>query len=120
MRDVLPHVRSKYKRIFLVVQSSRQIARRILESVSRRRTLGSGLQFLCSFSSSLLAVYLGLRHALKLVCSYLVFSFSLGNHCTFLASFASSLSLIFWKLFESLFQLSVMCFYEMSNALLAI
>ncbi|KAL1829332.1 hypothetical protein ACET3Z_007744 [Daucus carota] len=45
----------------------RQVARRVLEKVSKRRTLGSGLQFLCSFKSSLLAVYLGLRHALKLV-----------------------------------------------------
>lgn len=56
--------------ILLLVEpedSSRQVARRILENVSGRRTLGSGLQFLCSFSSSLLAVYLGLRHALKLV-----------------------------------------------------
>ncbi|KAL8113605.1 uncharacterized protein LOC141664415 isoform X2 [Apium graveolens] len=56
--------------ILLLVEpedSSRQVARHILEHVSRRRTLGSGLQFLCSFSSSLLAVYLGLKHALKLV-----------------------------------------------------
>ncbi|XP_058113518.1 uncharacterized protein LOC131256610 isoform X2 [Magnolia sinica] len=45
----------------------RQVGRVILEHVSKTRGLSSGLQFLCSSASSLSAVYLGLRHAMKLV-----------------------------------------------------
>ncbi|XP_059642145.1 uncharacterized protein LOC132284095 isoform X2 [Cornus florida] len=45
----------------------RHVGRRILEQVSNTRGLACGLQFLCSCSSSLSAILLGLRHALKLV-----------------------------------------------------
>ncbi|XP_007023652.2 PREDICTED: uncharacterized protein LOC18595576 isoform X2 [Theobroma cacao] len=45
----------------------RQFGKCILEQVSNTRGLGCGLKFLCSNSLSLSAVYLGLRHALKLV-----------------------------------------------------
>ncbi|XP_043709230.1 uncharacterized protein LOC122658369 [Telopea speciosissima] len=45
----------------------RQVDRLILEQVSNTRGLASGLQFLCSSASSLSAIYLGLRHAFKLV-----------------------------------------------------
>ncbi|KAF8389472.1 hypothetical protein HHK36_026167 [Tetracentron sinense] len=44
----------------------RQVDRLILEQVSNTRGLACGLQFLCSCASSLSAIYLGLRHALKL------------------------------------------------------
>ncbi|XAR49780.1 DNA helicase [Bertholletia excelsa] len=47
--------------------NARQVGRRILEQVSDTRGLACGLQFLCSSSSSLSAVLIGLRHALKLV-----------------------------------------------------
>ncbi|KAG1331997.1 hypothetical protein COCNU_02G019650 [Cocos nucifera] len=43
----------------------RQVDRVILEHVSNTRGLTSGLQFLCSSSSSLSAMFLGLRFALK-------------------------------------------------------
>lgn len=45
----------------------RQVARCILEHVSNTRGITGGLQFLCSRASSLYAIFLGLRHALKLV-----------------------------------------------------
>ncbi|KAA8541523.1 hypothetical protein F0562_022675 [Nyssa sinensis] len=45
----------------------RQVGRCILEQVSNTRGLACGLQFLCSCSSSLSAVLLGLKHALQLV-----------------------------------------------------
>ncbi|KAJ4958297.1 hypothetical protein NE237_025408 [Protea cynaroides] len=45
----------------------RQVDRLILEQVSNTRGLASGLQFLCSSALSLSAIYLGLRHAFKLV-----------------------------------------------------
>ncbi|XP_031256135.1 uncharacterized protein LOC116114119 isoform X4 [Pistacia vera] len=45
----------------------RQFGKSILEQVSNTRGLASGLKFLCSYSSSLSATFLGLRHALKLV-----------------------------------------------------
>ncbi|KAL6496859.1 hypothetical protein OROGR_028788 [Orobanche gracilis] len=47
--------------------NTRQVGRLILEQVSKMRGLTCGLQFLCSAPSSLLAVILGLTHALKLV-----------------------------------------------------
>ncbi|KAL3835347.1 hypothetical protein ACJIZ3_010083 [Penstemon smallii] len=47
--------------------NTRQVGRLILEKVSNMRGLTCGMQFLCSTSLSLLAVFLGLRHALKLV-----------------------------------------------------
>ncbi|MCL7045347.1 hypothetical protein MKW94_026872, partial [Papaver nudicaule] len=45
----------------------RQVDRLILEHVSNTKGLATGLQFLCSSTASLSAVYLGLIHALKLV-----------------------------------------------------
>ena len=48
-------------------QDARQVCRRILEQVSNLRGLACGLQFLCSSSSALTAIFLGLRHALNLV-----------------------------------------------------
>lgn len=45
----------------------RQVGKRILEKLSDTRGLASGLKFLCSSKSSLSALLLGLRHALKLV-----------------------------------------------------
>ncbi|XVF23314.1 hypothetical protein REPUB_Repub13aG0026900 [Reevesia pubescens] len=45
----------------------RQFGKCILEQVSNTRGLGCGLKFLCSNVFSLSAIYLGLRHALKLV-----------------------------------------------------
>ncbi|KAF5178102.1 Helicase sen1 [Thalictrum thalictroides] len=45
----------------------RQVDRLILEHVSKTRGLANGLQFLCSSGSSLSAIYLGLRHALRLL-----------------------------------------------------
>ncbi|EYU21195.1 hypothetical protein MIMGU_mgv1a000059mg [Erythranthe guttata] len=47
--------------------NTRQVGRLILEQVSNVRGLTCGLQFLCSAPSSLAAVLLGLRHALKLM-----------------------------------------------------
>ncbi|KAI3455745.1 hypothetical protein Pfo_012408 [Paulownia fortunei] len=47
--------------------NTRQVGRLILEQVSKMRGLTCGLQFLCSAPSSLSAILLGLRHALKLV-----------------------------------------------------
>ncbi|GAB2293091.1 hypothetical protein Dimus_038244 [Dionaea muscipula] len=47
--------------------SVRQVGRRILERVSGTRGLASSLQFLCCFRSSLSAIFLGIRHASKLV-----------------------------------------------------
>ncbi|CAA0829521.1 P-loop containing nucleoside triphosphate hydrolases superfamily protein [Striga hermonthica] len=47
--------------------NTRQVGKIILEQISNRRGLTSGLQFLCSIPSSLFAVLLGLTHALKLV-----------------------------------------------------
>lgn len=45
----------------------RQFGKCILEQVSNTRGLASGLKFLCSSTSSLSAIFLGLKHALKLV-----------------------------------------------------
>ncbi|KAL5699448.1 hypothetical protein ACHQM5_030351 [Ranunculus cassubicifolius] len=45
----------------------RQVDRLIVEHVSKTKGLASGLQFLCSCASSLSALYMGLRHALRLV-----------------------------------------------------
>lgn len=53
--------------LFLLMQNVRQFGKCILEQVSNTRGLGCGLKFLCFNSLSLSAVYLGLRHALKLV-----------------------------------------------------
>ncbi|GMH14139.1 hypothetical protein Nepgr_015980 [Nepenthes gracilis] len=47
--------------------NTRQLARRIMEHVSNTRGLAYSLQFLCSCESSISAIFLGLRHALKLV-----------------------------------------------------
>lgn len=49
------------------MQNVRQFGKCILEQVSNTRGLGCGLKFLCSDILSLSAVYLGLRHALRLV-----------------------------------------------------
>ncbi|KAM0943249.1 putative DNA helicase [Dioscorea sansibarensis] len=48
-------------------ENIRQINRVVLEHISKTRGLTPGLQFLCSSATSLSAVYLGLRHALKKV-----------------------------------------------------
>lgn len=53
--------------ILFLVQNDRQVSRLILEQFSGEKGLTSGLQFLCSSQSSLAAIFLGLRHALKLV-----------------------------------------------------
>ncbi|KAL5758782.1 hypothetical protein ACOSP7_021393 [Xanthoceras sorbifolium] len=45
----------------------RQCSKSILEQVSNTRGLACGLKFLCSNGSSLSAIFLGFRHALKLV-----------------------------------------------------
>ncbi|KAK4837593.1 hypothetical protein QYF36_006782 [Acer negundo] len=45
----------------------RQCGKSILEQLSNTRGLACGLKFLCSNSSSLSAIFLGFRHALKLV-----------------------------------------------------
>lgn len=50
----------------------RQFGKCILEHVSDTRGLACGLKFLCSSGSSLSAVLLGLRHAVKLVPSFLL------------------------------------------------
>ncbi|CAH9118726.1 unnamed protein product [Cuscuta europaea] len=47
--------------------NARHVARCILEQVSDTQGLTCGLQFLCSSPSSLSAIFIGLRHALKLV-----------------------------------------------------
>ncbi|CAH1429552.1 unnamed protein product [Lactuca virosa] len=47
--------------------NARQVGRRILEQVSNTRGLLSCLQFLCSCSASISAVFLGLRHACELL-----------------------------------------------------
>ncbi|XP_027122644.1 uncharacterized protein [Coffea arabica] len=47
--------------------NDRQVSRLILEQFSGEKGLTSGLRFLCSSQSSLAAIFLGLRHALKLV-----------------------------------------------------
>lgn len=47
--------------------NARQVGRRILEQVSNTRGLLSCLQFLCSSSSSISAVFLGLKHARELI-----------------------------------------------------
>ncbi|VFQ65565.1 unnamed protein product [Cuscuta campestris] len=56
--------------ILLLVEpndNARHVAKCILEQVSDTRGLTCGLQFLCSSPCSLLAIFTGLRHALKLV-----------------------------------------------------
>ncbi|XP_048318227.2 uncharacterized protein LOC107428153 isoform X1 [Ziziphus jujuba] len=45
----------------------RQFGKCILEQVSNTRGLACGLKFLCSYGSSLFAILLGLRHAVRLV-----------------------------------------------------
>ncbi|XP_021681639.2 uncharacterized protein LOC110665715 isoform X2 [Hevea brasiliensis] len=47
--------------------SVRQVGKCLLEHVSSTRGLACGLKFLCSSGSSLSAIFLGLRHALKVV-----------------------------------------------------
>ncbi|XP_047266175.1 helicase SEN1 isoform X3 [Capsicum annuum] len=47
--------------------NARHVGRCILEQLSNTRGLTSGLQFLCSSPSSLVATFTGIRHALKLV-----------------------------------------------------
>lgn len=49
------------------MQNVRQFGKCILEQVSNTRGLASGLKFLSSSTSSLSAIFLGLKHALKLV-----------------------------------------------------
>lgn len=50
-----------------LIQTVRQFGKSILEHVSDTRGLACGLNFLCSSNSSLSAVLLGLKHAVKLV-----------------------------------------------------
>lgn len=50
-----------------MMQTVRQFGKVTLEQVSNTRGLASGLKFLCSNRSSLLAILLGLRHAVRLV-----------------------------------------------------
>lgn len=45
----------------------RQIGKHVLEQISNTKGLSRGLEFLCSSEYSLSAVFLGMRHALKLV-----------------------------------------------------
>ncbi|KAG8653205.1 hypothetical protein MANES_06G179400v8 [Manihot esculenta] len=47
--------------------SVRQVGKSLLEQVSNTRGLACGLKFLCSSGSSLSTIFLGLRHALKVV-----------------------------------------------------
>lgn len=49
------------------LQNARQVGRRILEQVAKTRGLLSCLQFLCSCSTSISSVFLGLKHARELV-----------------------------------------------------
>lgn len=49
------------------MQTVRQFGKCILEQVSNTRGLACGLKFLCSYGSSLFAILLGLRHAVRLV-----------------------------------------------------
>lgn len=49
------------------MQNVRQFGKCILEQVSNTRGLASGLKFLSSSTSSLSTIFLGLKHALKLV-----------------------------------------------------
>lgn len=49
------------------MQNVRQFGKCILEQASNTRGLAYGLKFLCSDRSSLSAIFLGLRHACKLV-----------------------------------------------------
>lgn len=50
-----------------VMQDVRKFGKSILEQVSNTQGLACSLTFLCSYRSSLSAVFLGLRHAVKLV-----------------------------------------------------
>lgn len=50
-----------------VMQNVRKFGKCIMEQVSNTQGLASSLKFLCSYGSSLSAVLLGLRHAVKLV-----------------------------------------------------
>ncbi|XVF86232.1 hypothetical protein PTKIN_Ptkin18bG0023800 [Pterospermum kingtungense] len=62
----------------------RQFGKCILEQVSNMRGLGCSLKFLCSNIFSLSAVYLGLRHALKLVqLDYVLLKFQTLHHFFF-------------------------------------
>ncbi|KAK9097711.1 hypothetical protein Syun_024756 [Stephania yunnanensis] len=64
--------------------NARQVDRLILEHVSNTRGLTATLQFLCSCGSSLSSVYLGLKHATKLVQLDSVLSnFQSLHHCFF-------------------------------------
>lgn len=68
-------------------ENDREVGRRILEKFSDRRGLTCSLQFLCSCQSSLAAVTMGLRHALKLVQSDLVLrNFQRLHHFFFVLS----------------------------------
>ncbi|XP_047313495.1 helicase SEN1 isoform X2 [Impatiens glandulifera] len=62
---------------------ARQVGKRILEQVSNTRGLTSSLQFLCSSLSSLSALFLGFRHALKQVQADSVLPFQALHHLFF-------------------------------------
>ncbi|PIA43898.1 hypothetical protein AQUCO_01800146v1 [Aquilegia coerulea] len=65
----------------------RQVDRLILEHVSKTRGLANGLQFLCSSGSSLSSLYVGLRHALRLVqLDYVLSNFHKLHHFFFVLS----------------------------------
>lgn len=49
------------------IQNVRQFGKHVLEQISNTKGLSRGLEFLCSSEYSLSAVFLGMRHALKLV-----------------------------------------------------
>ena len=49
------------------IQNVRQFGKHVLEQISNTKGLSCGLEFLCSSEDSLSAVFLGMRHALKLV-----------------------------------------------------
>ncbi|XP_062110921.1 uncharacterized protein LOC133822564 isoform X2 [Humulus lupulus] len=62
----------------------RQFGKCILEHVSDTRGLACGLKFLCSSGSSLSAVFLGLRHAVKLVqVDVVILKFQMLQHFLF-------------------------------------
>lgn len=62
----------------------RQVDRLVLEHVSKTRGLTSGLKFLCLCGSSLSAIYLGLKHAMKLVqLDYVMSNFHRLHHFFF-------------------------------------
>lgn len=60
-----------YEYIFFI-QKVRQFGKHVLEQISDTKGLSCGLEFLCSSEHSLSAVFLGMRHALKLVIKTLI------------------------------------------------